>query len=165
MAKTKKKGSASNLTRRLVDLPDVAAIVEDARRSSDRTAAIVLASWLEQVLEQVIVGKFSRKDAATIKNMQDRGGALSSFFGKIYLGYALGLYEEDILSNLEIIRKIRNAFAHAAVAITFDTPEIAAEGARLNYAGDVTPGLARNHVANTGEIHIMLPFVCRANPA
>jgi len=101
MAKTKKKGSASNLARRLVDLPDMAAIVEDARRSSDRTAAIVLASWLEQVLEQVIVGKFSRKDAATVKNMQDRGGALSSFFGKIYLGYALGLYEEDILSNLE----------------------------------------------------------------
>ncbi len=110
MAKKKaKKSSTQDSSRRLVEDSDVPAIMKDVRLSSDRTAAIVLAAWLEQALEQAILAKLVRKDADMIRKMQDVGGSLSGFFAKNYLGYALDLYDKNTLFNLESIRKIRNA--------------------------------------------------------
>jgi hypothetical protein len=79
----KKKSSTQDLSCRFVENSDVPAIMEDVRLSSDRTAAIVLAAWLGQALEQAIIGRLVHRDADTIRKMQDVGGALSSFFAKI----------------------------------------------------------------------------------
>ena len=44
---------------------------------------------------------------------------------------ALGLYDEGTRDNLDIIRVVRNAFAHTAVQLTFETPQMAAEVEKL----------------------------------
>ena len=115
-------------------------MLQDVHDASDRTAAIILAAWVEQGLEQAIIGRFARNDNDTIKRMQDHG-SLNSFYAKNYLGYALGLYNQNTLRNLESIRKIRNAFAHSAIQIDFSIEEITGEVYKINYQED--PELAK----------------------
>src|SRR5215469_9842063 len=48
-------------------------------------------------------------------------------------GYALRLYDKIIKDDLEIICRVRNAFAHSPRAINFDTPEVLSAIMRLKY--------------------------------
>lgn len=52
------------------------------------------------------------------------GGAVNSFAGKITLGHALGIYGENFRSDLDRLRRIRNAFAHAKGHIGFKSKAI-----------------------------------------
>jgi hypothetical protein len=113
------------LSAKEVAIGDSIGIAKELRGVSDRSAAIVLASMVERDLEQLIVQVLPKKeDEKAIAKLQERDGALNSFFGKIHLGYALGLYDEKTRDNLDTIRQIRNAFAHTAQGISFETQEI-----------------------------------------
>jgi hypothetical protein len=72
------------------------------------------------------------EDDGIISRLIGRDGALSSFYGKNYLGYAVGLYDEMALNNLESIRRIRNVFAHAPSMVSFTLPEVTLECATLH---------------------------------
>jgi DNA-binding MltR family transcriptional regulator len=52
-------------------------------------------------------------------------GPLATFSAKIRLGYALGIYGRKTRHDLDVVREIRNAFAHAQKVITFENQEIA----------------------------------------
>src|SRR5262249_47141854 len=58
-------------------------------------------------------------------------GALASFSSRIQVASALGLLTREQRANLDYIREIRNAFAHATKPIRFATPEIKAVCALL----------------------------------
>ena len=49
---------------------------------------------------------------------------LSTFSAKIRMGFALKLYGERTFDDLELLRKLRNLFAHGKLAIDFNTPEV-----------------------------------------
>jgi hypothetical protein len=51
-------------------------------------------------------------------------GALYTFSAKLHCGYAVGLLSPAILADLNTVRSIRNAFAHATAPIDFDTPAV-----------------------------------------
>ena len=128
---------------RKVELNDIAGIQKEIRQASDRTAAIVLASWVERQLEQWIISVLPRHDPATVKKLVGRDGSLGSFYSKIELGYALALYDETTRDYLNIVRGIRNEFAHTPQAIDFETDEIRAEVAKLTVgSGKADPDLA-----------------------
>jgi hypothetical protein len=111
---------------------DAEGLKKEVLHTSDRTAAIVLASWVERELEQWIIIALPRHDKKTVENLQGRDGALNSFYSKIHLGYALALYDETTRANLDIIRRVRNAFAHTPQPIDFETDEIRKEVENLN---------------------------------
>jgi hypothetical protein len=50
---------------------------------------------------------------------------LSSFSAKIELGFALGLYDDKLRHPLNMIRDVRNEFAHNMDATSFDHPDVA----------------------------------------
>lgn len=128
-----KGNSLKPLNRRKVVDRDLAGIVKELRGVSDRSAAIVLGSLVERELEQLIIQALPKKeDHKAIAKLQERDGALSSFFGKIHLGYALDLYDEKTRDNLDAIRQVGNTFARTAQEITFETQEIRAAVARLH---------------------------------
>src|SRR5262249_12368025 len=54
-------------------------------------------------------------------------GPLNSFSSKIITGYALGIYDESMRNDLQIVRNIRNVFAHSKKLIQFDHPLIVKE--------------------------------------
>src|SRR5258706_9473845 len=49
----------------------------------------------------------------------DGQGPLATFYAKIDIGYALGLYELDQRFDFHIVRSIRNDFAHRLETLTF----------------------------------------------
>jgi hypothetical protein len=128
------EGSMAKVSGRQVALSDIAGINKEIRQASDRTAVIVLSSWVERQLEQWIISVLPRNDPATVKRLVGRDGSLGGFYSKIELGYALALYDETTRDNLNIVRSIRNEFAHTPQAIDFETAEIRTEVDKLTIA-------------------------------
>lgn len=97
-------------------------------KESDRGSVIVGASMLEHLLEKLIRKKLfaatkgSRKEST--KSLFERNGPFSSFWSNINFTYALGIIDEDIYNSLELIRKIRNEFAHNYDMVSFDDTKI-----------------------------------------
>lgn len=95
--------------------------------SDNRAAAIVVTSYLEEQLKLAILGHF--KNFSTLnkddrKNLTGGNGPLSTFSSRISMAYLLDLINKDQYDDLNLIRKIRNGFAHQLDAVTFDFPEI-----------------------------------------
>jgi hypothetical protein len=122
-----KQPTLRDLTRQALAGEDLTALANELEGTSDRSAAIIAAAAVDRFLEEAILGRLVRNDEDTKANLIATGGALDGFFAKIHLGFALGLYSDKYVRELETIRKIRNCFAHSAKSITFDTSPIAAE--------------------------------------
>lgn len=139
MGKQPRRRSLRDLSGSPVEIDDWPEVFAEVHHTSDRTAAIVLGSWVERALEQAIIKVLPRNDERAVGRLLERDGALNSFYAKIHLGFALGLYDQSIVENLEAIRRIRNAFAHTAVAIYFETQEIIDEVNKLHVTMRPTP--------------------------
>jgi hypothetical protein len=154
VAKPPKKMSLRKLASSQISNADIQAVMAEIRQASDRTAGIVLASWVERTLEQSFAVALPRHDEATMEKLMEQNGALGSFYSKIHLGYALSLYDEVARDNLDAIRVIRNAFAHAAVPITFETEQVAEQVRKIRLRtfeiASGVEGLSENRKKFTG---------------
>jgi DNA-binding MltR family transcriptional regulator len=112
---------------------DLDAINTELAHGSDRACAIIAAANLETTLTVTILTKLENIDEETVENLTRQNGALDGFLSKIYLGYALALYDKATRDDLDTIRKIRNAFAHSRRPITFLEKEISAACGKLNH--------------------------------
>lgn len=90
-------------------------------------AAVLAATLVEYQLEQVLKLNFRRADGSTWGRVTDGSGPLRDFYSKIVLGHALSSFDEDIRLDLNIIRDVRNAFAHSRTVLSFDDHEVTAE--------------------------------------
>lgn len=91
------------------------------RSESDRSAALLAAALLDAQLESLF--------RARLKHHQDRllgfDGPLATFSTRIKLAMALGWIDQDVEGDLDIIRNIRNRFAHSFEQdMTFEETEI-----------------------------------------
>lgn len=95
--------------------------------SRDRTLALVAATYIEDGLRKAIEARF-RDDLPTSAMSSlfegPSGTLLGSFSARIKLADALGWVSSDIADDLNQVRLIRNAFAHTADKISFDTLDI-----------------------------------------
>jgi hypothetical protein len=119
--------------------------------TSDRSVAILLAAQIERYLEFAIMSKLGHVDSETHDKLIERDGALSTFFGKQYLGHALQLYNKAMLADMDIIRRIRNAFAHSVKPIDFQVPEIGAECMKLSQV-ESSPDMPENNLLLFAEL-------------
>jgi hypothetical protein len=103
---------------------DTDKLIEEASNSSDRNSSIILCSYLERSLIHLIQTNLKLSDAAMISLLKDRDGPFSSFYSNIIFAKELGLIDKDISSDLDAIRRIRNAFAHTPLPIDFTTSDI-----------------------------------------
>jgi hypothetical protein len=94
----------------------------------DRALVLISGAFIEQGLESAIkIGTVREYDALDLHADLfggDKPGAINGFYGKIILGHALGLYTDAFKDDLDRIRHIRNAFAHATEEISFKTQEV-----------------------------------------
>lgn len=83
------------------------------KSSSDRSCVIVAAAYIDELLGYIfklfLVSPSSEKED---KKLFSGYGPLSTFSSKIVLSYRLGLISNYEYKTLQIIRKIRNSFAH-----------------------------------------------------
>ncbi len=90
---------------------------------SDR-AAILLSATLAELAIEVSLKRLLRDDKSTL-DLFDHEAPLGSFSGKIKLAFALRLFDKKTKHDLELIRHLRNGFAHDRRHLTFATPQVA----------------------------------------
>ena len=117
--------------------------VKEIEGVSDRSAAILVASQVDEVLGGLIESNLEKKSEATLRALYGSGGALSTFYAKIHLGYAMGFYDEETRDDLEVIRRVRNVFAHAHRPIDFKATKVAKECRKFKIINDQNHPMAK----------------------
>jgi|GEM_PF-1802399 len=106
-------------------------------KETDRGAALVAAAFLENVLETVLRAFFIdeqnvSKNKSVVRKVFNK--YLESFTSRIDLAYCLGLIGPNAYYDLNLIRNIRNKFAHSYKSINFEDDEVKADCENLKTA-------------------------------
>jgi hypothetical protein len=91
-------------------------------KESDRGAAILAGSFLEHYL-----GLYLRSrtvDEKVAEKLFGAMGPLATFSQRIAVAYAFGFINKGQYADLELIRKIRNYFAHHPIEGTFEAEDV-----------------------------------------
>ena len=84
----------------------------------DRGSALIAAAWADDALEASL-RCFFLPDKAILDQVFQPEGSLGTFSGRTKLAYLLGIITPSLRSDLEIIRGIRNDFAHVRQPMRF----------------------------------------------
>lgn len=106
---------------------DPYAYLREVETGSDRSVALLLGADAEKCLARYMLVKLDITDPAISEKLTGRGGPLGTFHQCAMLAEATGAITSAEAQAVKVVRDVRNAFAHAARPVTFDTPEIVAE--------------------------------------
>lgn len=102
------------------------------QEKADRGTALVLASLIEAILRGAIRTSFNLEtDAKLLSRLYGEYGALSDLAKVSQIARAINLIGPTTDQNIKYIKNIRNAFAHSLTHISFETPEISKECAKM----------------------------------
>jgi len=90
---------------------------------SERGCVLVATAFLDHILEEVLCTHFSNKSAGD-KLVTGFNGPLSTFSSRITAAFALGLLSESEQKQLDVVRRIRNDFAHTFANVRFSDPPL-----------------------------------------
>src|SRR5262249_55456349 len=97
---------------------------------SDRGTALIAVAWVDDSLEACLRAFFRDEKNAGDRHQRivdallQSDGPLGSFASRIKLAYLLGIITVSLYSDLEIMRKIRNSFAHGRQTVRFSDQSI-----------------------------------------
>lgn len=97
---------------------------------SDRGAAILAGSFVEHALGLFLRSK--TRDPEIADTLFGPVGPLSSFSQRIAVAYAFSFIPEARYRDLELVRRIRNHFAHHPLDATFSSPDVVRLASRLS---------------------------------
>jgi hypothetical protein len=120
------------LARSAVTVEDVRHLEDELYGQNDRARAVLMVSFVENALRDFLSRRlrpnFPKKE---YQKLFGRMAPLSSFSAKILTGFAFNYYGQDTYNDLDLIRELRNGFAHSRNSFAFDTAEVAAMCANL----------------------------------
>lgn len=99
-------------------------MLDISQQRNHRAEAVTLAALLESTIESAMLRRFVPLSRTDRKDLFEGVAPLATFSAKIRLGYALNMYGRKTRADLDNIREIRNAFAHARTKINFRTREV-----------------------------------------
>ena len=106
------------------EILELANFTQEFNRESDRGAALVAASLLDEQLRGILQAFFL--DSKVSRDLLDVANApLGTFSARISAAYALGLIQKNEFDELNLVRKIRNEYGHKWRGVTFDDALIA----------------------------------------
>ena len=97
---------------------------DELQSESDRGATILAATWIESLLERKLRSLFAKGNSDTRRRLYRLNGPFSSFSSKILAAHAIGWIDSDICGDIDVVRKIRNRFAHELHGIDLNSPKI-----------------------------------------
>jgi DNA-binding MltR family transcriptional regulator len=86
-------------------------IWRELAKQTDRGVAIIGAAIIEDELKRLIIRSFANTNNK-VRGMFDPDGAMGAFGSQTTLAYAMGLVSQSLYVDLNLIREIRNKFAH-----------------------------------------------------
>jgi DNA-binding MltR family transcriptional regulator len=108
------------------NITDLPALEREFYGESDRAVAVLQAAMVDQTLEAAIKRKLSPNLSGDfLKDLFEFEGVIGSFSNKITMGFALGVFGKKTFHDLNIIRALRNAFAHLRKPMRFSSPAVA----------------------------------------
>ena len=91
----------------------IRSVAQNMHRESDRSCAIILCSLIDELIQDLILEECNASVPRLKARMFDpQSGMLPNSAKRIFFAVALKWISEDTFHNLNIIRKIRNEFAH-----------------------------------------------------
>ncbi|WP_145409258.1 transcriptional regulator [Paenibacillus xylanexedens] len=96
---------------------------KELTKETDRGCALMTAAFLDESLKRLLEAN-TVDDKKTFENLCIGTGGMATFSAKIEFCYLLGLISAETRRLLNIIRKIRNEFAHSMEILSFDTEDI-----------------------------------------
>ena len=90
----------------------------------DPGRALISSAIVEDFLQQLLLHAMRSLSNTKAKRLFD--GPLATFDAKIEVAYAFDLIDDDLRNDLNVIKDIRNAFAHSLDWMHFQSKEIVA---------------------------------------
>ena len=155
MSKGREKPSLVTISRELIHTSESNLLFKELTVGSDRACAIVGAAIVDQVLVFQLHGAMRELTRTEFLELFFASRAiLQTMAARIDIAYALQLNDRKETNQLHSVRRIRNAFAHAARPISFEHDLVKKECAKLshNYIADDASlaGLAESRRRYTG---------------
>ena len=97
---------------------------DELRSESDRGATILANVWIEDLLERKLRTLFKKGNSSTRRKLFELNGPFASFSSKILVAHSLGWIDSQIHDDINLVRKIRNVFAHEIHGIDLESPKI-----------------------------------------
>ncbi len=99
-------------------------LITESTAESDRAAVILLAAELDELLRKIIEKRLvPHNKKVSDHDILSSSGALGSFAARIDMGYRLGVLDSLVAYDLNLIRRIRNLFAHKTHGLHFESKE------------------------------------------
>lgn len=108
---------------------DLEALEKELYDGPDRAAAVVLGALAERALEKLLRNHMRKSG---VDELFKPSGLLGDFGAKIQMGYAINLFGSQTKKDLNIIRHLRNQFAHSRM------PSLAGIYVPYNYLNKVS---------------------------
>jgi hypothetical protein len=120
---TRKKSLSSHISRKDPADDEFDKAVDEFHGGSDRVAAILGAALVENNLIKAIESHLSDgSDKGAL--FHDESSPFGTFKRKIVAVKAMGIVPTEMAADLDIIRDIRNQFAHALISVDFENEHI-----------------------------------------
>lgn len=114
----------------------------DFNSESDRGAVLAAAAYIDDLLGKTIAA-FLVDGAKVTELVAEYPGPLSNLSARTLAAHALGLISNDERAEIDLIRKVRNEFAHA-VKMSFDDGKVPSLCATLKLSISAQTGVKPN---------------------
>ena len=108
-----------------IDAAEIEEVFREALTQTDRGAAILVFSFVESLMHRVFSLHLDDTIRGGLASLFENNGPLSTASSRIRMLAALRWISRDVASGLDILRSIRNHFAHHISAKSFDDRKIA----------------------------------------
>lgn len=105
-------------------------------KESDRGYALIIAAWLDDALGELIRARFV-DHSASADELLVGDSPLGTFSARIKAAFCFGLIDERVKRDLNIIRAIRNDFAHQRDNLSFESPAVKSRCASLGLLDEI----------------------------
>jgi len=106
--------------------PMFAAMLSEEPLPCALLCAAYIDNCLKGLLEKAFIATGTAANCSTMSEILGMNGFLGQTFNAVRLAYCLSLIDKPTMTNIGIIAKVRNEFAHAHTPIDFDDKIVAA---------------------------------------
>lgn len=106
-------------------LNDLNRFMAQLNTEDDRALVLSLAAFIEETLGRLLLAYF-RDCKATKELVEGFNAPLGTLSARVKAAYSFGLASEEQFRDMEILRKVRNLFAHDWEGVTLERNDVAA---------------------------------------
>ncbi len=122
-----------------------------------RGAALLLATQLEDALQFALINRL-KIDHKRFNDIFGYDASMGTFDRKVRVAHAIGMITDETRLTLDVIRRVRNAFAHSLIPISFNTP---GRKCVLTFEGTMLIRLTPKHTVGSLAAETRCRHACR----